>query len=54
MYTWELRNKGYRRNEPLDIRDYATAALEIANPEFEVMKKRRAVRKRRRLSDGIK
>lgn len=54
MYTWVLRNKGYRRNEPLDIRDYATAALEIANPELEGMKRRRIIRKRRKLSGGIK
>ena len=32
QYVWMLKDKGYRRNEPLDIRNYATAALEIANP----------------------
>ena len=31
VYTWELK-KGVKRNEPFDIRNYATAALEIASP----------------------
>jgi phage terminase large subunit GpA-like protein len=30
--VWELKGSSYKRNEPLDIRNYATAALEIANP----------------------
>lgn len=30
--TWE---KVYERNEPLDCRNYSTAALEILNPNFE-------------------
>ncbi len=29
--------KGSVRNEPLDIRNYATAALEILNPDLESM-----------------
>ena len=32
---WRLKNPSYRRNEPLDIRNYATAALEIANPTLK-------------------
>lgn len=32
QYIWTLKDGGYKRNEPLDIRNYATAALEIANP----------------------
>ena len=32
QYVWTLKDGGYKRNEPLDIRNYATAALEIANP----------------------
>ena len=52
--TWELKNKGYRRNEPLDIRDYATAALEIASPPLEPMQRRAAAKTRRRqISGGI-
>lgn len=53
VYTWELRNKGYRRNEPLDIRDYATAAVEIANPVLDGERKRRRSGKRRIRSNGI-
>jgi phage terminase large subunit GpA-like protein len=30
--SWVLRDKSYKRNEPLDLRNYATAALEIYNP----------------------
>ena len=29
---WEIKDSGHKRNEPLDLRNYATAALEIANP----------------------
>lgn len=32
QYIWTLKDKGYKRNEPLDVRNYATVALEIANP----------------------
>ena len=32
VHAWVLKDGGYKRNEPLDIRNYATAALEIANP----------------------
>ena len=31
QYVWRLKDDGYKRNEPLDIRNYATVALEIAN-----------------------
>jgi phage terminase large subunit GpA-like protein len=31
VIVWELK-EGVKRNEPLDLRDYNTAALEIANP----------------------
>lgn len=31
QYIWKLK-EGIKRNEPLDIRNYATAALEISNP----------------------
>lgn len=33
--AWELKDPNYHRNEPLDCRDYALAALEIANPVLE-------------------
>ena len=32
VIVWELKDSSYKRNEPLDLRNYATAALEIANP----------------------
>ncbi len=56
VIVWELRDNRYKRNEPLDLRNYATAALEIANP---VLKKpeqgpQRTQRARRRqVSGGI-
>ena len=59
---WELR-KGFTRNEPFDLRNYATAALEILNPNLDEIKnrldgnERPVVKKRRRrrvLSRGIK
>ena len=46
MYTWELRSQGFRRNEALDIRDYNTAALEIANPALDEEDKLRRAKKR--------
>lgn len=41
--TWEPRSAGIR-NEPLDTRVYATGALELFNPNFE-MHRRRRIRK---------
>lgn len=38
-YKWELRGSN-ARNEPLDIRNYATAALEILNPNLEKLASR--------------
>ncbi|MEA5057762.1 MAG: phage terminase large subunit family protein [Anaerotignum propionicum] len=32
QYVWTLKDGGFKRNEPLDIRNYATVALEIVNP----------------------
>jgi len=32
VIVWELKDSSYKRNEPLDLRNYAMAALEIANP----------------------
>ena len=55
MY-WDYRDKNYKRNEPWDLRNYATAALEIYNPILQkpepgIMPQHRAGR--RRLSGGI-
>lgn len=50
---------GTKRNEPLDIRNYAYAALKIANPNlnkkygYEVRQSKPAIRKRRTISKGI-
>jgi phage terminase large subunit GpA-like protein len=56
VIAWELKDSSYKRNEPLDLRNYATAALEIANPvltnaEPGTVKTHRTGR--RRLSGGI-
>ena len=32
VVVWELKDSKHKRNEPLDLRNYATAALEIAKP----------------------
>ena len=32
--VWEIKDGAHKRNEPLDLRNYATAALEIANPRL--------------------
>lgn len=60
VVEWRLKNKSYRRNEPLDIRNYATAALEIANPVLKAPASgssggRSKVRRkgRRTVSEGI-
>lgn len=43
VFTWVLKDANQKRNEPWDIRNYATAALEIASPtlkrETETQKK---------------
>ena len=36
VVTWELKDSKHKRNEPLDLRNYATAALEITNPVLQV------------------
>ncbi|MBP0983082.1 MAG: phage terminase large subunit family protein [Oscillospiraceae bacterium] len=55
IVEWKLRDPSYRRNEPLDIRNYATAALEIVNPTLKEpgKKSRSAKRGRRTVSGGI-
>ena len=58
QYVWRLKENGYKRNEPLDIRNYATVALEIGNPQLDKPEKpegQKPARKRgrRKLSGGI-
>ncbi len=55
QYVWKLKNSGYKRNEPLDIRNYATAALEILNPTLkkaEAEQKQVTTKKRGRRNRG--
>lgn len=55
--VWELKDSKYKRNEPLDLRNYATAALEIANPVLAKPEPSMAQRPRRagrrRITGGI-
>ena len=54
VWAWMLKDRGFRRNEPLDMRNYAQAAMEIANIPLEPMEKKRpASRRRRQRSKGI-
>ena len=57
VFSWELKD-GIKRNEPLDIRNYATAALEIARPpqlleDGEKQPAQAQPRRRRQISGGI-
>lgn len=54
--VWELKDSAHKRNEPLDLRNYASAALEIANPRLIKADQAEAPRRksgRRRISGGI-
>ena len=54
--SWVLRDEGYKRNEPLDLRNYATAALEIYNPPLQKPEPGAVVQRRtgrRKLNGGI-
>ncbi|MCI1959174.1 MAG: phage terminase large subunit family protein [Clostridia bacterium] len=57
-YSWELKDPSFKRNEPFDIRNYATAALEIANPVLKIQEPEQQIKKntkRRRInSHGVK
>lgn len=57
VIKWELKNPSYHRNEPWDIRNYATAALEIANPVLIAPGDKKPPKKRsggrRTVSSGI-
>lgn len=35
VFEWKIKDYQHRRNEALDCRNYATAALEIANPTLK-------------------
>lgn len=54
--VWEIKDSKHKRNEPLDLRNYATAALEITNPvlkKFDDDTFRTKPKRRRRISGGI-
>lgn len=54
--VWELKDSSYKRNEPLDLRNYATAALEITNPPLhkgDASPQHQHKRGRRNLSSGL-
>ncbi len=46
VVAWELKDSKHKRNEPLDLRNYATAALEIANPILQEGEIAKPIRKR--------
>lgn len=59
VIVWEVKDRAHKRNEPLDLRNYATAALEIVNPVLrppgaesgrQTTQRRRG---RRRITGGI-
>lgn len=50
--AWVLKNQGFRRNEPLDIRNYATAAMEIAHLALTPAEEPTVKRRTRRLRSG--
>lgn len=47
--AWVLKNQGFRRNEPLDIRNYNTAAMEIAKLPLDPEEKKPRKKKARRV-----
>lgn len=57
VVVWEIKDNAHKRNEPLDIRNYATAALEITNPVLQKPEQGAEYAKRRvgrrRISEGI-
>ena len=54
---WEIKDPKQKRNEPLDLRNYATAALEITSPTLKKPDENTTVQPRRQgrrqLSGGI-
>ena len=59
VIVWEIKDRAHKRNEPLDLRNYATAALEIVNPVLKAPEAEaehrpgRRRRSRRRVTGGI-
>ena len=55
IVSWDFKDKNFRRNEPLDLRNYATAALEIYNPVLKRQEVKQRIKStgRRRINGGI-
>lgn len=57
VIRWEIKDAHHKRNEPLDLRNYATAALEILNPVLQKATQQQSgkarVARRRMLSGGV-
>ncbi|MBE6012095.1 MAG: phage terminase large subunit family protein [Lachnospiraceae bacterium] len=56
QYVWTLKDSGYKANEPLDLRNYATAAVEIMNPLLKKQENKASTvkkRGRRQITGGI-
>lgn len=51
QYEWVIKDSEHKRNEPLDIRNYATVALEIANP---ILKKTEKVISSKKRGRGVR
>lgn len=53
--AWVLKDQGFRRNEPLDLRNYATAAMEIAKIPLEELATppKKSKKHRRQRSRGL-
>ena len=57
VYEWRIKDAAHKRNEALDVRNYATAALEISNvtlkkPDKAATSAPQQRRTRRRRSSG--
>ena len=50
--AWVLKDQGFRRNEPLDIRNYNTAAMEIAHLPLDPTEEKPKPRKTRRVRNA--
>lgn len=50
--AWVLKSQGFRRNEPLDLRNYNTAAVEIAHLALDPVEKKPKARKQRKVRNG--
>ena len=55
VYEWKIKDYKHKRNEALDCRNYAAAAIEIANVPLkkqEEQKQQKGKKRRKRRSNG--